>query len=104
MTYQNSSEQFSSPDLAGPRFAGTRLAGTRLAGPRFAGTRLLGRVLAPLGRFFSAIGTTLVKIGESSPRLRRVEALQAKSDAELAQLGIRRDEIVQVVFGNCYYI
>ena len=37
-------------------------------------------------------------------RLETVEALQAKSDAELAKLNIKRDEIVQHVFRDLLYV
>ena len=38
----------------------------------------------------------------SAQKLEQVERLHAKSDAELAQLGIRRDRIVQAVFGDLF--
>lgn len=36
-------------------------------------------------------------------RTDQINALQARSDAELAQLGIRRDQIVQYVFRDLYW-
>lgn len=57
-----------------------------------------------LTRFFGAIGNALVAIGEANPRMRRIEALQRLSDAELAAKGLRRDDIVRHVFGDAYYL
>ncbi|MGB0439602.1 MAG: hypothetical protein ACPGFC_05785, partial [Paracoccaceae bacterium] len=37
-------------------------------------------------------------------RLAKVEALNAKSDAELAALGLKREDIARKVFGDLYYI
>ncbi|WP_322866402.1 hypothetical protein U5922_009455 [Aquicoccus sp. G2-2] len=34
----------------------------------------------------------------------RIEALQAKTDAELATLGIKRDDIISYVFRDLFYI
>lgn len=45
----------------------------------------------------------LEEMGENNPRLQRVRALQAKTDAELTTLGIKRDEIVHHVFRDLYY-
>lgn len=45
----------------------------------------------------------LDEIAENNPRLQRVESLRAKTDAELAALGIARDEIVHHVFRDAYY-
>lgn len=57
-----------------------------------------------LTRFFSAIGHTLVAIGEANPRMRRIEALQRLTDEQLAAKGLRRDDIVRHVFGDVYYL
>ena len=43
-------------------------------------------------------------MGEANPRLRRIEALQKLSDAELAERGIRREDIVRHVFHDVYYL
>ncbi|EIE49839.1 leucyl-tRNA synthetase [Salipiger aestuarii] len=57
-----------------------------------------------LTRFFRAIGSALIAIAESNPRLRRVKALQRLSDEQLAAKGLRRDDIVRYVFGDVYYL
>ncbi|MBN9887764.1 DUF1127 domain-containing protein [Salipiger abyssi] len=60
---------------------------------------------APLfSRFLSAIGHMFVSIGEANPRLKRVEALQRLSDAELAEKGLRREDIVRHVFQDLFYV
>lgn len=51
----------------------------------------LDRVKAALGRGFDAYV-------RAASRSDRIEALQAKTDAELASLGLSRDQIVQYVF------
>ncbi|SMY07080.1 DUF1127 domain-containing protein [Flavimaricola marinus] len=57
-------------------------------------------VLSRIGNWFSA---TIVSIAENNPRMRRVHTLQAMSDAQLAALGIKRDDIVHLVFRDVYY-
>ena len=54
--------------------------------------------------FFSRIGTALVVNSTNYKRLERVEALQAKSDAELAAMNIRREDIVRIVFRDMLHI
>lgn len=61
-------------------------------------------VLAPFGRFFKAIWAGLVTIGASHPKVRQVEALAALSDAELAELGLRRQDIVKHVFNESGWV
>ena len=51
-------------------------------------------LIAPL----AAVGRFLVQIGENSSRARMVERLSMKTDAELAELGIAREDIVRYVF------
>lgn len=41
---------------------------------------------------------------EKHSRRAEIEALEAKSDAELARMGITRDRIVYYVFGDRFYI
>ncbi|MBV1895052.1 MAG: DUF1127 domain-containing protein [Rhodobacteraceae bacterium] len=61
-------------------------------------------VLGTIGRFFAAIGNGLVSMGENSSRYRQVQALHALSDAELAERGIERENIVRVVFADVYWM
>jgi len=53
---------------------------------------------------FTYFGEIIVKMGENSSRLREIEALQAKSDEELAKLDIKRDDIARHVFRDLLYI
>lgn len=57
-----------------------------------------------IGAFFSRIGQAMIAASCNSGRLREVEMLNAKSDAELAKMGIKRDDIVHHVFRDLYYI
>jgi len=61
-------------------------------------------VLGYISRFFTAIGNGLIRMGENNSRFRQIEALQAMSDAQLAERGIKREDIVRVVFGGHFYI
>jgi hypothetical protein len=92
MTYQTTSEQF---------FARIPARGQTNSTAPFLTAR---GALAQLGKLFTAIGHGLVRATESSSRLHRVEALQAKSDAELAQMGLKRDDIVHHVFKDLFYV
>jgi len=53
---------------------------------------------------FVTIGKALVAIGEANDRSRKVQTLMALSDAELAERGLTRDNIVRHVFADAYYI
>ena len=61
-------------------------------------------IFAALQNFFSRVGTAMVMAGESNSRMRRVRALQSMSDAELAKRGIRREDIVRIVFADVLYL
>lgn len=56
-----------------------------------------------LGAFFASIGRGLVAMGANSGRYRRLQALSAMSDAELAARGLKREDIVRHVFADVYY-
>ncbi|UWR24201.1 DUF1127 domain-containing protein [Sulfitobacter sp. S190] len=61
-------------------------------------------VLSQIGAVLRAINVALMHASTSSARVRQIEALQSKSDAELADIGIKRDEIVHHVFRDLYYV
>ncbi|XDA99387.1 DUF1127 domain-containing protein [Sulfitobacter sp. LCG007] len=63
-----------------------------------------GNPFGVLRRIFASIGRGIMVVAESNSRLREVQALQAKSDDDLARLGIKRDEIVHRVFSDLYYL
>ncbi len=46
------------------------------------------------------IDKVLISQGAANARMREVEKLSAKSDDELAMLGLRREDITRVVFGD----
>lgn len=63
-------------------------------------TPVPGRVRNILAR----IGQAFVTIGESNAKLRQANALMAMTDAELADRGLRRDQIARYVFGNGHWM
>ncbi|MFZ3581471.1 hypothetical protein ACOI1H_04765 [Loktanella sp. DJP18] len=54
--------------------------------------------------FFASIGQGMNAYMERRSRMGQIQALEAKSDAELAQMGIRRDRIVNHVFRDVVYV
>ena len=64
----------------------------------------LHRVADGIARFFKSIGRALLVSSNATQRLKLVEKLQAKTDAELAELGIPRDDIVRYVFIDIMHI
>ena len=57
-------------------------------------------ILAGIRTIPASIGRALIAMAAANPRLRRVEDLQALSDAQLAARGMRRENIVRVVFAD----
>ncbi|WP_050929251.1 leucyl-tRNA synthetase [Aestuariivita boseongensis] len=57
-----------------------------------------------LGGVFRAMGEALVTLSETNSRVRRVEALQALSDDQLAAKGLKREDIARHVFGDMFYL
>lgn len=57
----------------------------------------------PVSRFFEIIGNALYTLAMTDSRLRQSEALHALSDAELAERGLRRDEIARYVFNDVFW-
>ena len=55
-------------------------------------------------RSLASITRSLVKYGEIKSRRSAIEALEAKSDAELAKMGLRRDGIAMHVYRDLLYI
>lgn len=62
----------------------------------------------PATPVFSGFGrwllNTLVLIAEANPRMREVERLNAKSDKQLAQLGLKREDIARYVMRDILYL
>jgi uncharacterized protein YjiS (DUF1127 family) len=55
-------------------------------------------------RFFAAVGQAYVAYANSRSRLPQIRALEAKSDEELAAMGVKRDEIARYVFRDVFYV
>lgn len=62
------------------------------------------RALGSVGSFFRTIGHAMMVNSSAQQRLDRVHTLRGKSDAELAALKIKREEIVHEVFRDLYYV
>ncbi len=55
-------------------------------------------------RLFASIVRGMTAYADARSRRDRIEALEAKSDAELAKLGIKREDIAYHVFRDLYYV
>lgn len=67
------------------------------AGPQFG-------VMSFISNFFSAFGRAITVSASADARLRKVEALNAKTDAELAEMNLRREDIAAYVFRDLMHI
>ena len=67
-------------------------------------TDLPHRLLDGIKAVFSFIGMSLVAAAQANRRVKLVEQLSAKSDAELAEMGMRREDIVRHVFADVSHI
>ncbi|MCV2880745.1 DUF1127 domain-containing protein [Actibacterium sp. XHP0104] len=57
-----------------------------------------------ISALFAGVGRLFVKMGEASPAYKRVEQLNKLSDAELAEIGLTREEAVMRLFnGRCFF-
>ncbi|UWR16670.1 hypothetical protein [Sulfitobacter sp. M368] len=61
-------------------------------------------LLDAIANSFSKFGRAIMANSAGQRRIDRVERLRAKSDAELAELNIKRDDIVHYVFKDIYYV
>lgn len=91
MTYMNPSEQFAARIPARGQVNST----TPFLNARGA--------FAALGRVFATLGHSLINASGISARSEQIEMLEAKSDAELAAMGLRRDTIAYHVFRDLHY-
>ena len=57
-----------------------------------------------LGKKVGWLVNTLAMASTGQRRVEKVQVLQAKSDAELAKMGIKREDIVHFVFRDLYYL
>lgn len=63
-----------------------------------------GSLRASFRAFFSAIGRAMIAASENSSRMKQVEALNALTDAELKERGLKREDIVPHVFQDLMYV
>lgn len=61
-------------------------------------------LVARISDGLAAFGHVLMTSSAGHARLERVEALRAKTDEELAAMNLRREDIVQYVFRDLYFI
>ncbi|MCT8160249.1 hypothetical protein [Pseudoruegeria sp. SHC-113] len=59
---------------------------------------------AGLSALFSRLGAALMRAAENRSRVEQMERLNAKSDEELAALGLRREDIARYVFRDMMFI
>ncbi len=59
---------------------------------------------AKVSKFFAAVSAGMVAYMERRARFEQINALQAKSDEELAQMGVKREEIASHVFRDLFYV
>ena len=60
-------------------------------------------ILRILAAPFTALGRGLVAMGEANSLSRQANFLHSLSDKELAERGIKREDIAQYVFGGYFY-
>lgn len=61
-------------------------------------------ILHAIGAFLGRVGTAMMNGSAGARRLDQIRALQEKSDADLAKMGLKRDQIVHHVFRDTYYL
>ena len=64
----------------------------------------VNRVLAAVADALTGVNQAIAVSRDCDARLRQIDKLQAKSDADLAEMGLTRDDIVRHVFRDIYYI
>ena len=65
---------------------------------------VLSSIWTGISGFFSAIGRAMIVSASADARLRKVEQLNAKTDAELAAMNLRREDIPAFVFRDLMHI
>lgn len=61
-------------------------------------------ILHSIWQSLSAIGGAFLSMGTATAKARQVEALMALSDEELADRGLRRDQIARFVFSDSFWV
>lgn len=67
-------------------------------------TTPLATIWAGIASFFSVVGRAMIVSSSAEARLRKVEALNAKTDDELAAMNLRREDIPAFVFRDLMHI
>jgi uncharacterized protein YjiS (DUF1127 family) len=62
------------------------------------------RLLARIDAFFAGLGQGMNAYMHRKSRMDQIEAMNAKSDAELAEMGITRDDIPRYVFRDTFFL
>lgn len=64
----------------------------------------LSDIWSGISRFFARVGRAMIVASSGEARLRRVNALNAKTDEELAAMGLRREDITAYVFRDLMHM
>jgi len=64
----------------------------------------LSDIWSGISRFFAGIGRGMIAASSGEARLRTVNALNAKTDDELAAMNLRREDITAYVFRDLMHI
>ncbi len=54
--------------------------------------------------FKNALGKALISYGNRRSRVDQIQRLEALTDAELAEMGLQREEITRYVFRDLFYM
>ncbi|CUH68330.1 MAG: DUF1127 domain-containing protein [Pseudomonadota bacterium] len=61
-------------------------------------------LVARMGQLWSGLVQGMIAYGESRSRFNEIQALERMSDRELADIGLKRDQIVRHVFRDQFYL
>ena len=63
-----------------------------------------GIIAGSIGSFFQTVFNGLTSIAEANSRVKEADRLNALSDAQLAKIGLRREDIVRHVFRDILHV
>jgi uncharacterized protein YjiS (DUF1127 family) len=61
-------------------------------------------LLSFIRTFFSGLGRAIIVAAENASRMKRIEVLNAMTDEELQERGLKREDIVRHVFQDLMYL
>jgi len=67
-------------------------------------TSVFSNIWGGISNFFAGVGRAMIVSSSAEARLRQVDALNAKTDAELAAMNLRREDIAAFVFRDLMHI